>query len=184
MNIEVEIKVGVENLEDIRKKVAKMGKLVKSINQIDEYYVPCHRNFFDQKVRTEWLRIRTNPDKTVFEYDVSVNKDKNGKQEYAKEYETGISDPEEFRKILNFLDFKKVTTVDKFREYWICGNIEVALDRVKNLGCFVEAEAKGIFKTNKEAEKACLDMLLKLGIKNAEKKQINKGYPELLLDKK
>lgn len=183
MNVEVEIKVKIENLEGIKKRVSEIGKLIKSIKQIDEYYVPLHRDFFAQKVRTEWLRIRTNPDKTVFEYDLSVNKDKNGKQEYAKEYETGISEPDEFRKILDFLNFRKVITVEKQREYWDCGNIEVALDKIKDLGDFIEAEAKGDFKTSKEAEEACLNMLYKLGIKDAKEKQINKGYPELLLDK-
>lgn len=184
MNIEVEIKIKIDNFEEIKKKVEKIGKLIKSIKQVDEYYVPFHRDFFAQEVRTEWLRIRTNPDKTVFEYDLSVNKNKNGKQEYAEEYETGVSNPEEFKKILKFLNFKKVITVEKQREYWDCGKIEIALDKIKNLGDFIEAEAKGDFKTSGEAEKACLDMLYKLGIKDGEKKQINKGYPELLLESK
>jgi len=46
------------------------------------------------------LRIRTNPDRVVFEYDKSINKKSDGEQEYAEEYETEISNPEEFRKIM------------------------------------------------------------------------------------
>ena len=49
MNIEVEIKVKVANLAEIKKKVSKIGKLVKAIKQIDEYYIPAHRDFFAQK---------------------------------------------------------------------------------------------------------------------------------------
>ena len=45
MNIEVEIKVEVSDFEDIKNRVARMGKLIKSIRQIDEYYIPCHRDF-------------------------------------------------------------------------------------------------------------------------------------------
>ena len=45
MNVEVEIKVGIDNFEDIKQKVSLAGKLIKSIKQIDEYYVPCHRDF-------------------------------------------------------------------------------------------------------------------------------------------
>ncbi|MCX6723459.1 MAG: class IV adenylate cyclase, partial [Candidatus Staskawiczbacteria bacterium] len=124
--------------------------------QIDDYYIPCHRDFFNQKPQpTEWLRIRTNPDKVVFEYDKSINKKADGDQDCAEEYETEISSVEDFRKILDFLDFKKVITVDKQREYWMCGNIEMALDEVKGLGSFVEAEAKGDFKDLAEAKKAC-----------------------------
>jgi len=185
MNVEVEIKVKVDNLEEIRKKVAEMGKLIKSIRQVDEYYIPCHRDFFNQKPHpVEWLRIRTNPDKTIFEYDKSINKNAQGEQEYAEEYETEISNPDELRKILDFLDFKKVVTVDKQREYWMCQNMEVALDEVKGLGSFVEAEAKGDFENNVEAKKACINFLENLGIKDVDINKINTGYPVLLLEKK
>lgn len=184
MNIEVEIKAKIDNFEEIRRKVSLKGKLIKSIRQIDEYYVPCHRDFFAQKPHpTEWLRIRTNPDKIVFEYDKSVNKRADGKQEYAEEYETEILSVEDFKKILNFLDFKKIITVDKQREYWDCGNLEIALDRVKGLGSFIEAEAKGSFKNAAEAEKDCLNFIKELGIKGIEEKQIKKGYPVLILNK-
>ncbi len=185
MNIEVEIKVKVNDLEEIKNKVSAIGNLIKSIKQVDEYYIPCHRDFFAQKPHpTEWLRIRTNPDKSIFEYDLSVNKNTDGEQECAEEYETEISNPEELRKILNFLDFKKIITVEKQREYWVCGNIEVALDNVKNLGYFVEAEARGDFKSNAEAKTACIKFLEGLGIKDVGRNQINKGYPVLILENK
>jgi adenylate cyclase, class 2 len=184
MNIEVEIKIKVDSLENIRKEVSKLGELVKSIKQIDEYYIPCHRDFFDQKPHpTEWLRIRTNPDKVVFEYDKSINKKADGDQDYAEEYETEILNPDEFRKILNFLDFKKIIAVDKKREYWMCNDIEVALDEINGLGFFVEVEAKGDFESLVEAKIACINFLKKIGIEDVENKQIKKGYPVLLLEK-
>ena len=174
MNVEVEIKIKIDNLDEIKNKVSGMGKLIKSIRQIDDYYIPYHRDFFAQKPQPfEWLRIRTNPDKTVFEYDKSINMKADGEQEYAEEYETEIGNQEEFRKILGFLDFKKVITVDKQREYWMCGNIEVALDKIKGLGDF---------KSNEEAKQACLDFLRKLGIGEVEKRHIKKGYPVLILE--
>ena len=184
MNVEVEIKVKIDNFEEIKAKVSAVGKLIKSIKQVDEYYVPYHRDFFAQKPQPiEWLRIRTNPDKVIFEYDKSINKKASGEQECAEEYETIISDPEEFRKILNFLDFKKVVTVDKQREYWDCGDLEIALDNVAELGSFIEVEAKGDFENTIKAKEACFKFLEELGIKNAETVQINKGYPVLLLEK-
>lgn len=185
MNIEVEIKVKVENLPEIKEKVSKTGKLVKAIKQIDDYYVPCHRDFFANKPQPiEHLRIRINPDKVVFEYTKTINMKADGDYDFAEEYETEISDVVEFRKILEFLDFKKVVTVEKYREYWMCGGIEVALDEVKGLGTFVEAEAKGDFKDEKEAKKACIDFLENLGIKDVENTQIKHGYPQFFLEKK
>ena len=183
MNIEVEIKVKISNFEEIKKKVSSIGKLVKAIKQIDDYYVPCQRDFFAQKPHPiEWLRIRTNPDKVVFEYDRSVNKKADGEQEYAEEYETEILNVDEFKKTLEFLDFKKVVTVEKQREYWMCGDIEVALDRIKGLGDFIEAEAKGDFKDVKEAKNACIQFIENLGIEDVTNIQIKKGYPQLLLE--
>lgn len=184
MNIEVEIKIKINNFEEIREKVSAVGSMVKSIHQVDDYFIPIHRDFFAQKPHpVEWLRIRTNPDKVIFEYDKSINKKANGEQECAEEYETEISNLEEFRKILNFLDFKKVITVDKQREYWNCGDLEIALDRIAGLGDFIEVEAKRNFDNNAEAKQACLKFLENLGIENPAYLQINKGYPVMLLEK-
>lgn len=184
MNIEVEIKIGVDNLDAVREKVAVVGKLIKSINQIDDYYVPAHRDFFAHKPQpVEWMRVRTNPDKAIFEYDKAVNMKEDGSFDGAEEYETEVSSPEELRKILDFLDFRKVVTVNKQREYWDCGKIEIALDKIEGLGCFVEAEAKGDFKDNAEAKKACIEFLESLGVEDVKSNQINKGYPVLLLEK-
>ncbi|NVN96700.1 class IV adenylate cyclase [Candidatus Nomurabacteria bacterium] len=183
MNIEVEIKVKLDNPVEIKEKVSKMGSLVKSIKQIDDYYIPSHRDFFagvDHPI--EFLRIRNNPDKTIFEYTKCVNmNEETGDYDYAEEYETEILDVDEFKKILAFLDFKKVITVEKYREYWMCGDIEVALDDIKGLGNFIEAEAKGDFKDEKEAKEACIKFLENLGIERVEDVQIKKGYPQLLL---
>ena len=185
MNVEVEVKVKIDNFEEIKKKVAGIGKLIKSINQVDDYYVPSHRDFFANKPQpVEHLRIRTNPDKTVFEYTKTIDLKENLDYDCAEEYETEISDPEEFVKILNFLNFKKVVTVDKQREYWMCGDMEVAIDKVKGLGSFMEVEAKGDFENNEEARKACVSFLENLGIKDIEKIQTKKGYPSLILENK
>src|SRR3989338_4411735 len=108
MNIEVEIKVKIENFEEIKEKISKMGKLVKAVKQTDEYYTPFHEDFYARKPHpVEWLRIRTNPDKVVLEYMRAINQRTDGSDDYAEEYETGISDKEELRKILELLDFKK-----------------------------------------------------------------------------
>ncbi len=185
MNIEVEIKIKVEDIDKIRERLVEEGQLLKSIRQIDEYYVPQHRDFFAQKpFPVEWLRIRTNPDKVIFEYDKSVNKDEKGEQEYAIEYETEISHPEELRKILEFLNFEKRVTVDKQREIWDCGELEVCLDKVMGLGSFVEVEAKGELDNPLEAKQNCKKFLEKLGVDLSLTETINVGYPVLLLERK
>ena len=107
-----------------------------------------------------------------------------GKYDYAEEYETEIKNVEEFRKTLDFLGFKKIVVVDKKREYWMCNNIEVALDRVVDLGEYIEAEAKGDFKDSEEARNACIKFLEDLGVEDIEDKCIHLGYPQMLLENK
>jgi len=185
MNIEVEIKLKIENWQEIRKKVSSLGKLVRSIKQIDEYYIPIHRDFFAQKPKTiEWMRVRKEPERTVFGYYRAIDHEGDKDGWIDEEYETEISNPEDFKKILGFLDFKKVITINKEREYWDCGDIEISLDKIKELGNFIEVEAKKNFKNNDEARQACRDFFGKLGIKDIKKLQTTKGYANMMLDKK
>lgn len=184
MNIEVEVKIQWDNLGEIRAKLPEFGKLQKSILQVDEYYVPVHRDFFAQKPQpVEWVRVRTNPDKVFLEYHRSVDDKQDDSLEYTEEYETEVGNPENLHKILAFLDFRNVVTVEKQREYWDCGKFEVVLDDVKNLGTFIEVEAKGEFTSHKEAKQACKDFLVRLGIPYSPDFDIRKGYPAMLLEK-
>lgn len=49
MNVEVEIKIKIKGFKKIKDNLQNYGTLSKSIKQIDEYYIPYHRNFFAQK---------------------------------------------------------------------------------------------------------------------------------------
>ncbi|KKQ21460.1 MAG: hypothetical protein A3G45_00045 [Candidatus Staskawiczbacteria bacterium RIFCSPLOWO2_12_FULL_37_15] len=53
MNVEVEIKIEIDNFDEVKAKVAAIGKLIKSIHQVDDYFIPSHRDFL--------LRNRTRP---------------------------------------------------------------------------------------------------------------------------
>jgi len=51
MNVEVEIKVKIDNFEEIKKKVSTLGKLIKSINRsmitiflVREIFLPINHN--------------------------------------------------------------------------------------------------------------------------------------------
>ncbi|GEM_PF-3640113 len=57
-------------------------------------------------------------------------------------------------KIFSALDFKKLITVDKKREVYLYKNeFEIAFDEVKNLGYFIEIEAKKILRNRKDKRK-------------------------------
>ena len=186
MNIEVEVKLKIENRNEVREKVASLGKFVKSIKQIDEYYIPSHRDFFAQKPHPlEWMRIITEPDRVIFGYYRSISTEiEKERGRVDEEYESEITNYEDFKKTLEFLDFKKIITVTKEREYWEYGKLEIALDKIKELGDFIEVEAKGDFKSDKEAKSACVSLLHKLGIENTDDKELWEGYAEMVLNKK
>jgi len=82
------------------------------------------------------------------------------------------------------LDFKKIVIVDKQREYWDCGDFEVAVDDVKGLGYFVEVEAKSSFENTIQARQGCIKFLSKLEMTVNEDDLIKVGYPVMLLESK
>lgn len=176
MNIEVEIKVKVKDFKELELKIKRLGKLKKELHQVDDYYTPVHRDFFKQDPPEEFLRIRTDT-KTSFEYHVA--KRTNGEKTHAEEYELGINDEEMLKKILNFLDIKKKITVDKQRKVYECGNFEICLDYVKNLGHFLEIEAKKDFGGVENTKKECEKFLQNLNIEYQEVPDL--GYPNLVL---
>lgn len=186
MNIEIEIKVMVEKAEfdRVKNKLPAFGSFRIAVNQIDEYYNPPHKDFFAVKPQpVEWLRIRTNDEKNIFEYTRNFDDEKKG-QFYANEYETEVLNVQELQDILALLGFKKVIEIDKKREYWDCGDFEVSLDEVKDLGFFIEVEANRLFEDAIKTRKECINFLEKIGVGNFEEKRVKIGYPMLLLEKK
>ena len=59
------------------------------------------------------------------------------------EFETKVDDGLKIIKIFEALNFKAVVKVEKIRKIWEFGDYEIALDRVKGLGDFVEIEYIG-----------------------------------------
>ncbi|MFC1801060.1 class IV adenylate cyclase [Nanoarchaeota archaeon] len=182
MNIEIEICVKLENFDEVRPKLEKIGKFIKKIHQVDSYLNHPQRDFIALEKPVEFLRIRNNDNKEFsFDYHYCHRKDDESKSHTA-ELEIDISDPEILKKILESLNFKEIATVDKTREVWDCGDFEVVLDYVEELGYFIEIEAKkdlgGIDKTTE----ACYTFLKELNITHLGFTE--QGYLSQLLDKR
>lgn len=183
-NIEVEIKTKVskDKFQQIEKVLKKKAKFIKSSHHIDNYYSPVHNSFLKPKYPYEWLSIRDRSGKTILNY-------KHWYPEGVKdtthcdEYETEVTDKNQLEKILNVINVKKLVSVDKKRSTYIYNkDIEVAMDEVKSLGYFIEAESldnkDGVDKTYKRLE----DFLKVLGVKKLIK--IPGGYAAELMRKK
>jgi adenylate cyclase class 2 len=183
-NIEIEIKIPLD--EDIffkvKEKLQKIAKFVKKSKQIDEYFTPAHRDFVEPKFPFEWLSIRKRGNKIILNYkhyypeNVEVTT-------HCDEFETEIKDPEQLEKIFSVLDFKKLVTVEKERETYICNDeFEIVLDKVKDLGFFIEIEAIKDFGSIENTREKLFEFAKNLGIDVS--KTDKRGYPYLLMKKK
>lgn len=178
-HVEVEQKYQLLNHDELRQRLKENGgKRVGVERQIDVYYNAPHRDFLASDDLSEWLRLRDEHGRVSINYKhwwpagVEI-------KTHCDEYEADVSDGDAMRKLLAALDFKELITVDKEREKWDLGDIEIALDTVKDLGTFVEFEYKGDeAQTVDEAHeqiKKCITML------GAQLGPAHGGYPHKLI---
>lgn len=136
---EIEIKLQLEESDYIRleKLLDEMASSKIQKHQIDVYYSPLGNSFYDSGDRC--LRVRTEGDSTILSYKRIFEENTN--KQFIEEYETCVDNFEMIDNILKGLCFWREITVDKFRvEYFLETGFLVALDKVQNLGYFIEVE--------------------------------------------
>lgn len=179
-NVEVEIQVIVKDPDKIEKELNRVGKFVKSRKQIDKYFVPADRNYFDKEPPDEYLRVRYEDGKNHFNYSF-LHFDDKGWLRSTDEYETLVDKPEVVEEILKKVGLIIKVTVEKTRKYFDCGDFEVTLDQIKDLGNFMEVEAKKDFGGVDKTREACSNFLNNLNVEYEINK--NMGYPRMLYRK-
>ena len=174
-NIEMEIKIKLtkEEFEKLNKYMKSVGTYLLHSNQQDIYY---QSDYMDGDINKS-IRLRLSGNKKILTYKTYNN------NMYCEEYEVEIDNSNNLQKIFDFMGLKKVAEVKKERRvYSYQDKYAVFLDRVENLGYYLEIEVKGTIKDFYEE----YDNLLKgcrylgLNLNNIERKR----YPELLLNKK
>lgn len=150
-NIEIEIQVQVEKTKKLLAFLKKNGEFLGEKHQIDQYFIPAHRDFTKTKPINEWLRLRDSSGRFFINYK-NWHREKDGASHYCDEYESVIKSLEQLENIFKALNMKSLVTVDKLRKIWLYKDFEVAIDSVKELGDFVEIEYKGIDRKKKPSE--------------------------------
>jgi adenylate cyclase, class 2 len=180
MNQEVEIQLKINDPVATEKEILKFGVFVKERSQSDQYYVLPSRDFFAVEPPIEYLRVRREKDKNHLNYSFLHFRD-DGWLDCTDEYESIVENPEMIEQIFDKIGLISKVKVVKSRKYFKCGDFEVTLDRIENLGDFMEVEAKKDFGGIGATRKACEDFLNKLNIKY----ELNKdaGYPRMLYKK-
>ncbi|MFA5022477.1 MAG: class IV adenylate cyclase [Patescibacteria group bacterium] len=174
MNIEIEVKLKVRSLAKIKQRLKLLkAKYLGLVWQVDTYY-QVSKNYYLKGVPKLRIREERNKGKAFLEYHEAVNNFK------AKEFETEVSNAKMAKIILEKFGYKPGLMVDKKREKYRLGRINIDLDSVKGLGSFVEIEIMN--KNEKESLKEIYDFLPNLGL---SKKDIiaGKSYLGLVWEK-
>ena len=151
MSIEVEIKLKISDrdklIEDLYDAGFRQGDLV---SESDIYYTSRHHDFekLDEALRIRSIRnLSTGEGSSVVTFKGAKT---DNRSMTRKELETEVEDPQIAREILESIGFTPVPVVEKERQHFHKQGITACVDRVKNLGDYLELEK--IVST--EAEKA------------------------------
>jgi len=102
---------------------------------------------------------------------------------FSDEYETKIDSFEQMQNIVKKLGLKELVTIKNCKKTFVHGDFEIVLEKVENLGLFMEVE----YCTDQdidvqEMKKRIRGFIDGLGIKVSE--ELNLGKPEMMVRKK
>lgn len=139
--LEVELKVRIDALERVQERlIARSARFCGKVHEHDVYYSAPHRDFAKTD---EALRVRY----TDYGGEVVVTykgpKIKQLGLKAREELNTEVGSGEVFERMLQRLGFVRVAAVDKWRENYQLENAIISLDRVEQLGTFIEISDEG-----------------------------------------
>ncbi|HXX55640.1 MAG TPA: class IV adenylate cyclase [Methanoregula sp.] len=134
--LEIELKVAVPALGPVRERLIRLGaEPAGSAREHDVYYNAPHRDF----ARTdEAVRVRYTDDHAVVTY--KGPKIRSSGLKAREELNTAVESGPVFEVMLDRLGFTRTAEVNKQRENFRYARASVSLDKVEELGTFVEIE--------------------------------------------
>lgn len=129
---EIEIKLRVDNNEYTRilNLIKKCSVNKANVNQIDTYYNLTSRDF-----NQEWLRIRNEDGKYIFNYKKKID------NSHYEKYDVLIDNINNLNIILSALGVKSIGTINKNRIIYIYKDkYEFSFDTIEDIGMFIEIE--------------------------------------------
>jgi predicted adenylyl cyclase CyaB len=177
---EIEILVKVNEKKSVLDRILKQYKFIGAKKTLDIYYYDKNNTQLKPKGKMpkEWFRIRNKEGK----YSICYKKDifQGKKWLYSNEYETEVKDFVTIKKIIKNLEFKELIKVEVIKSIYEYDNYEIVLEEVKELGLFLEIESKKSGNVT-NIRKEILKLIESYNIKFEE---MNKGKPELLLERR
>ncbi|RLI98359.1 MAG: class IV adenylate cyclase [Candidatus Aenigmatarchaeota archaeon] len=183
--MEVEVKARISDPFAVREKLESMGSVFgDTVEHKDSYFKPKGFDSRPEGPGDFILRIRSkkshgakNPASHWLTYKALTEM-----LGVWVEHETPIGNPEEAMNILEGSNFVHICTLNKKRTMGSCGDFEVHIDDVEELGKFIEVAHDIDDDGEKEATQArILEFLRKLGIDDKDIER--RGYGELMGEK-
>lgn len=174
---EVELLFKINNNVQAQIIRERLGQFfVKKVCEVDTYFYPPDRDFTVNDDGRENLRVRKNELKQELTYKKVFYKQ--GIYSHSIEKNVSISDASEMVEILKIVGFRVHFIVDKEREVFDEERFHITLDRVKDLGFFLEIEWRGEVEYNdiEKIKQFCLKRAQELGLEKIQ----DKGYLRLL----
>jgi len=173
MSFEIEAKLKVDSLEQVRDKLKELGAEFVAEHEQKDYHFDNNTGTLTLNDSCLRLRRQTIGDTQEFYLTYKGAKEESDFKKRV-EIETEIADADSIEKILAALGYEKVFTIEKIRRLWKFSDCEIALDELPSMGYFVEIEGP-------DDEKIC-DVQKRLGL--AHLKHIPKSYAQLLKEEK
>lgn len=178
-NIEIEAKFQINKIKyfRLRRLLDCICSQVIEKKQRDVYYLPRGNDYLDKKTHERCIRIRYE-ENGVFLHYKKINNNDASLERYIDEYKKDISGHiSSFRQSLLLNDFFPAAVVQKNRKLYSYKKCIIALDRIIELGFFVEIEAisQGAIASENKRLIAIAEMLeIKL------KDRVTEGYSYLM----
>jgi len=184
--LEVETKVRIKNVSELRKKIKKIARFVKRESREDDYFA-LKRKFRKHAYPRKAFRIREKPDKFEVNFKKWLKKFWDDSVVVKQEFEFTLKNKEAVEDLLALfkdLGFVQWMIKKKTSESYVHKNdkrIIIEINHVKHLGYFMEIEYLAQPSEMEKAKKKIKNTLKELEI---EKEDVdNTGYTKMLWDK-
>ncbi len=173
--IEVEVKFRIEDIKEVEEKIEDSAEFIVEKTESDIYFNSPWKDF---KESDEALRIREDNEGVTVTY---KGPKVDSRTKSREEVKVGIDDYQSGIQLLKDLGFTPFGEVVKNRRIYELEGATVCIDRVENLGEFLEIELQGEKSDVEEKTLQIFRLAKRLGFH--EEQSIRESYLELLKEK-
>lgn len=173
--IEIEAKVSVENLSELKDKLNQIGaNLIGKWEETDAFFDFEDGNLSNSDSALR-LRVRRDISSGVESYRITFKGPRqSGSFKRRQEIEITVNSSEDARNLLSSIGMKERVAYTKRRDSWQMDNCAIELDRIDGIGNFIEVEGPD--------EDSIRNILRQLDL--SDKPTITKSYLEMILENK